>query len=137
MKIFAVFDELVDVVEHVFVERRGEKAAVAERAMAEFAAALAPGNDLAAVKMMGRFFEKLVFAGRILVNNFAVVEDRFDFLRSGLRAERKRSERRAARTSGNFFACQECCAKRCASVSGDRLNKDVAEAAALLQRANQ
>src|SRR5258708_36889858 len=105
--------------------------------MAEFAAAMAPGDNFAAVKMMGRFFEKLVFAGRIFVNNFAIVENRFDFLRSGLRAERKRSERSAPRVPGGFFSREECRAEPGARVSGDRLNKHVPEPAALFEGANQ
>ncbi len=57
MKFFAVLDELIDVFEHVFVERRGEQAAIAESTMTEFAASLAPGDDLAAVEKMDGFFD--------------------------------------------------------------------------------
>ena len=55
--------------------------------MAEFAASLAPGDDFPAIEEMDSFLEQLIVAGRIFVNNFAVVENGFDFLRSRFRAE--------------------------------------------------
>ena len=45
MKIGAVLDVLIHVVDDVFGERRRQDAAVAQRAMAEFGAALAPGDN--------------------------------------------------------------------------------------------
>ena len=50
MKVGAVLDVLIDVVDDVFGKRRGKDAAVAERAMAEFGAALAPGDDFVALR---------------------------------------------------------------------------------------
>ena len=72
--------------------------------MAEFAASLAPGDDFSAIEKLDSFLEQLVIAGRIFVNNFAVVENGFDFLRSRLGAEGKRSKRRASGTAGRFLA---------------------------------
>ena len=81
MELFTVLDELIDVVENVVVEGRGEQAAIAESAMAEFAAALAPGNDFSAIELVRYFREQPVFARRISVDDLAIVEDGLYLLR--------------------------------------------------------
>ena len=50
VKVGAVLDVLIDVVDDVFGKGRRENAAIAERAVAEFGAALAPGDDFVALK---------------------------------------------------------------------------------------
>src|SRR5215470_7338055 len=51
VELLAVLDELVHVVHHVFVEGRGQKAAVAESPVAELGAALAPPYDLSPLQL--------------------------------------------------------------------------------------
>src|SRR5260370_13956025 len=87
--------------------------------------------------MMNSFFDQLVFARRVFVNHFTVVEYRLDFLRSGFRAECERSQWRASGAASGFFARQERCAERCTGVARDRLNVNIAKAAALLECADQ
>ena len=60
---------------------------MAEGAMAELRVALAPGDDFAAIKLLADFLVKLVVAGHVAIDDFAVVEDGFDFLRCGFGAE--------------------------------------------------
>src|SRR5258707_2673102 len=105
--------------------------------MAELAASLAPGDDFAAIEMMNSLFDQLVFAGRIFVDNFTVVEYRLDFLGRGFRAECERGQWRASGAASGFFARQERCAERCTGVARDRLNVNIAKAAALLECADQ
>ena len=62
MKLFAMFDELVYVVENIFVEGRREKTAIAKGPVTEFGASLTPSHDFAAIEMMRGFLEKLLFA---------------------------------------------------------------------------
>lgn len=80
MELLAMLDELVDVFDDIFGKGRGEKAAIAESAVAEFGAALAPGDDFIAVNKRGGFFDELFFTGKIAIGDFAVVENGFDFL---------------------------------------------------------
>src|ERR1700674_1116635 len=49
MKFLAVLDELVDIFDHVFRKRRSQQAAMTQRAVAEFRAALAPRKDFVAM----------------------------------------------------------------------------------------
>src|ERR1700758_4252419 len=99
--------------------------------MTEFAASLAPGYDFAAIEMMDGFFDELLFAGRVFVNDFAVVQYGLDFLRRGFRAQCERSQRRSAGAAGGFPTRKKCRAQRCSGVAGNRLNVDVAKTAAL------
>src|SRR5438552_1552516 len=99
--------------------------------MAEFAAALAPGDDFPAVEMMSGFRKKLVLARWISVNNFAVIENRLNYLRCRFGTQCQRIQRSASGTASGFFARQECRAKRSTRVAGNRLDVDVAKAAAL------
>ena len=62
VKTLAMLDELIDVFNHVFGEGRSEQAAIAESAVTEFGAALAPGNDFIAVQESGGFVDGLLFA---------------------------------------------------------------------------
>jgi len=87
MKLFAVLDVLIHIFHDVFGKGRSEEAAMAEGAVAELCAALAPGDDFAAIEMPADFFLELIVAGHIAVDDFAVVEDGLDFLRSRIRAK--------------------------------------------------
>ena len=60
--------------------------------MAKFRAPLAPGDDFAASEVLADLILKLIVAGKIVVNDFAVVQNRFDLLRSRFRAQSKRSD---------------------------------------------
>ena len=55
--------------------------------MAEFRAALAPGDDFIAVQKSGGFLNGLVFAGEIAIGDFAVIEDGLDFVGAGVDAD--------------------------------------------------
>src|ERR1700739_4996397 len=99
--------------------------------MTEFAASLAPGYDFAAIERMDGFLDGLLFAGRVFVDDFAVVEYRLDFLWRGFRAQCERSQWRAAGAAGWFPSRKKCRAQRCSGVACNRLNVDVAKTAAL------
>src|ERR1700722_6491864 len=100
MEVGAVLDVLVDVVDDVFGKRRSENAAIAEGAVAEFGAALAPGDDLVAGEDFHTFGDEVFFARRVFVNDFAVVEYGFDVLGAEIRTERQRFQSGAAGFSG-------------------------------------
>src|SRR5262249_6772581 len=87
MELLAGVDVLIHIFHDIFGKGRSEQAAMGEGAMAELCAALAPGGDFGAVEMPADFFLKLVVAGHVTINDFAVVEDGFDFLRSRIRAK--------------------------------------------------
>ncbi len=137
MKIGAVLDVLIDVVDHVLGKGRRENAAIAQRAMAELGAPLAPSDDLVALQNLHALGNQMVFARRVLVNDLAVVEHRLDTLRAELRSERKRLQRAAARFSAQFFASEKCRTQRRPCIAGDRLNVNVIESAARLESAHQ
>ena len=137
MKLFAMLDVLIHIFHDVFGKWRSKKAAMAESAMAKLGRALAPGDDLAAFEMFADFVVELIVAGHIAVDDFAVVEDGFDFLRGGLGAESERVEWSAAGVAGKFFASEKTGAERGAGVSGDGLDVDIFEAAAQFKRADK
>ncbi len=87
MKLFAVLDVLIHIFHDIFGEGRGEKAAMAEGAVAELRVALTPGDDFAAIELFADFLVKLVIAGHVAIDDFAIVEDGFNFLRSRLGTE--------------------------------------------------
>ncbi len=105
--------------------------------MAELRAALTPGDDLAAAEVFADFLLKLVVAGKIVVDDFAVVEDGLDFLRRGFGAKGERRERRAARMAGKFFAREKTGSESSAGVSGYGLDVDIFEAAAEFEGADE
>src|SRR5205823_5013468 len=78
VKVFAVLDVLVDVFDDVLGKGRSQDAAVAKSAMAEFSAPLEPSNDFVPREDVRHFSEELLFSGRILVDDFAVVENSFN-----------------------------------------------------------
>jgi hypothetical protein len=137
VEFFAVFDELIDVFHDVFREGRGEEAAIAEGAMAEFGASLAPGDDFVSVKERGGFFNGLIFAGEIAIGDFAIIEDGFDFVRVGVDADGEIRKRAAAGISGELFAGEVGCAQGGSRVAGDGLHVDSAEAGAGFQGADK
>ena len=137
VKFLAVLDELIDVFDDVFGEGRGEKTAIAEGAMAEFGAALAPGDDFVAMKKGGGFFDGLIFAGEIAISDFAVVEDGLDFVGIELNADGEVGERGAAGAASDFFARKQGGAEGGASVAGDGLYIDMVETGAGFERVNQ
>src|SRR5574340_336526 len=106
MELFAMLDELVYVFNDIFREGRGQQAAIPERAMAEFGAALAPGDDLVSLQNAGGLSDDLLLAGEIAVGNFAVIEDRLHLLRSRRRAQGESDEWGAAGVAGDFLAQQ-------------------------------
>jgi len=91
MELFAVLDVLIHIFHDIFGERRREKAAVAEGAMAELGRSLAPGDDFAAIKLLADFVVELIITRHVAVDNFTVVEDGLDFLSGRFRAECQRS----------------------------------------------
>src|SRR5205085_11885375 len=133
MEFFTVLDELVYVVEHVFVKGRRQQAAIAESAMPKFRAALAPCHDFSALEMPRSFFQKLLFPVQVFVSNFAVVQDRFNFLGSRLGAKSERIQRSATGTAGNLFPREKSSSYRGARVPRDGLDVHVAKTAALLE----
>ena len=91
MEFFAVLDVLIHIFHDIFGERRREKAAMAQGAMAEFGRTLAPGDDFAAVELFANFVVELVVTRHVAVDNFTVVEDGLDFLSGWFGTERQRS----------------------------------------------
>jgi len=87
MKFLAVLDVLVDVLHDVFGKRRSKQASIAEGAVPEFGAALAPGDDFVAMEEARGFADEFVFAGEVVIGDFAVVEDSLNFLGIGVHAE--------------------------------------------------
>jgi hypothetical protein len=66
VKILAMLDVVVDIFDDVFRKRRGQDAAVAERAMAELRAAAEPGHNFVAREHLSSLGEKLFLPRRIL-----------------------------------------------------------------------
>src|SRR5215467_2258070 len=137
MKLFAVLDELIDVVQYVVIERRGQQAAVAERAVAELGSALIPSDNFPAFQLTRSFIEQFVFAVQILVDDFAVVEHRLDLVRTRFWTKRERTERSARRAARGLFAREKRRAHGGSRIARHGLHVNVAETAALLERADQ
>src|SRR5579859_754598 len=137
MKLFAMLDVLIHIFHDIFGEGRSEKAAMAESALAELRAALAPGDDFAAIEMFADFFLNLVVAGHVAIDNLAVVENGLDFLRSRFGSKGERGERSAAGVACEFFAGEESSAEGSARVASDGLDVNIFEATAELQSANE
>ena len=125
-----MLDVLIHIFHDIFGEGRSEKAAMAKGAMAELRAALAPGDDFSAMEMFADFFVHVIVAGHVVIDDLAIVQDSFDFLRAGFGTEGKRSERGAARVSGEFFASKKTCTESRAGVACNGLDVDIFEAAA-------
>src|SRR5260370_35639270 len=104
MKFLAVLDVGVYVFDDVFGKRRGEDAAMAKRTMAEFCESLAPGDNLVATQKLRHFTAELFFSGYVLVDDFGVVEDRFDLRGSEARTEREAAETLVSLADGVFAA---------------------------------
>jgi len=134
MKFLAVFNELIDVFDDVFGKGRSEEAAIAQGAMAEFGASLAPGDNFIAVEKRGGFLDKLLLAREIAISNFAVVENGLDFLRIRGDADGETGERAATRMTSDFLAGEVGGAESGARVAGDGLDIDVIKGGAVLQR---
>src|SRR5215475_9221254 len=130
MEFFAVLDVLIYIFHDIFGERRSEEATMAEGAMTKLRAALAPGDDFAAVEMFADFFLKLIVAGHIAIDDLAVVEDGFDLLRSRIGAKRKGCKRGAARMASEFLAREKAGAEGRACVTGNWLDVNILKAAA-------
>src|ERR1700684_1761858 len=137
MKIGAVLDVLIHVVDHVFRKRRRKNAAIAKRAMPEFGAALAPGHNLVALKNLDAFGNQMLFARRVFVNDLAVVEHRLDLLRAEARTERQRFQRSATGFAAQFLTSEKPRAERRACVSRDGLHVNFVERAARLESAHK
>ena len=132
-----MLDVLIHIFHDIFGERRSKEAAMAESAMAKLRAPLTPGDDFAAMEMFADFFLELIVAGKIVIDDFAVVEDGFDFLRSGFGAESERSKRRAAGVTREFLTGKKACAESGAGVAGNRLDINVLEAAAKFESTDE
>src|SRR5579859_1014745 len=130
MKALAMLDELIDVFDDVFGKRRGKETTVAESAVAELGAALAPSHDFVPVQEGGSFFDGLIFSREITIGDFAVVEDGFYFLRAGVDADGETWERAASRAACDFLARKIRCAERRAGISRHWLDVNVIEGAA-------
>ena len=137
VEFLAVLDELIDIFDHIFGEGRSEEAAIAEGAMAKFGAALTPGDDFIAVQEGGGFFYGLIFTGQIVIGDFAIIEDGFDFVGIGVDANREICKRAAARVSGELFAREVGRAQGGSGVAGDGLYVDVIEARAGFEGADE
>ena len=99
-------------------------------AVAEFGAALTPGNNFVAMEKARGFANEFIFAGEVVIGDFAVVEDGFDFLGIGVHAQGKSGKRRAGGMAGSFFESEISGAEGGTGVAGDGLNVDVVKAAA-------
>ena len=137
MKFLAVLNVFVDVFDDVFGKRRGEQAAVSEGAVAEFGAALAPGNDFVAQKQPCSFFNGLFFPGKIAIDDLAVVENGFHFLGAGVQSNREAGKRRAAGVPSDFLAGEISGAEGRACIAGDRLHVDALEGTACFEGVDQ
>ena len=137
MEFLAMLDVFVDVFDDVFGKRRGQQAAVAEGAVAEFRAALAPGDDFVAQKKPCGFLDGLFFPGKIAINDFAVVENGFHFLGAGVQAHREARKRRAAGVPGDFLAGKIRGAEGRAGIAGDGLHVDALERTAGFEGVDQ
>jgi len=97
--------------------------------MAELRAALAPGDDFATVEVLANVFLELIVAGHVAINDFAIVENCFYFLRSGIGAESERCQRGTARFASESPAGKKTGAECSARISSNGLDVDIFEAA--------
>src|SRR5215467_4032248 len=101
--------------------------------MAELGATLAPADNFSTVQLARSFREQFVLAIQVFIDDFAVVQHGFDFVRRGFGTESKRTEGRPARAASRFFARQERGTERSSCITRDRLHVNVAETAPLFE----
>src|SRR5260370_25331952 len=128
MEFLAVLDVLVDVLDDIFGKRRSEQAAISEGAVAEFGAALAPSNNFVAIQKPRGFTDEFIFAGEVVIGDFAVVEDSFDFLGVGMHAEGKSGQRGTSGMAGSLLEREMSGAEGGAGIAGDGLDVDMVKA---------
>src|SRR6516165_3943888 len=112
MEALAMFDELVYVLDDIFAERRCQQAAVAQSAMTELRGSLAPSHDFISKEQLNRFLDGLAFGGKIAVRDFAIIQNRLDFIGACLHAQGQTRKRCAAREPTDFLARKICRAQR-------------------------
>ena len=105
--------------------------------MPEFGAALAPGDDFVAMEEARGFADEFVFAGEVVIGDFAVVEDSLNFLGIGVHAEGKSGQRSAGGMAGSFLEREISGTKGGARIAGDGLDVDVVKAAAQFEGAHE
>src|SRR5882672_9027811 len=115
---------MVDIFDDVLRKRRRQNAAVSERPMTELGATLAPSNDLVAQEEPQGFLAELLIAGKVPIDDFAVVEHSLNLFGSEVRTESQGSKRRAAGMSGESLTLQETGTNRGTGIPGNRLYID-------------
>src|SRR6185437_8356042 len=119
--LFAVLDERVQVHSGVGVERRGENAAVAERARAELHAAVHPGDDLVFLKLGHGGRDQFVDRDHVVEVQLAVFEYLLDFAGIERGTEERRFHGDAFGLAVGVVPRVEYGANRAARVAGDGL----------------
>ena len=133
-----MLDEGVQVLGGVRIERRGQDAAVAQRARAEFHAALHPGDDLVVVQLRDRGIDQFVRGEQVAEPQLAVLQHLLDFGRGEARpqTERFHGDTRSLLPVDGVPGFEHRADGR-AGVARRRLHEDVAAAGALFERRHQ
>ena len=132
-----MLDEGVQVLGGVRVERRRQDAAVAQRARAEFHAAVHPGHDLVVVQLRHGGIDHFVRGQQVAEAQLAVFEHLLDLRRGVGRPQAERFHAARALLPVGAVPGFEHRADGRAGVAGRRLHEDVLEAGALFQRRHQ
>ena len=93
-----MLDEDVQVLGGIRIERRGQNAAVAQRARAELHAAVHPGDDLVVVQLLHGGVDHFVGGQQVVEAQLAVLEHLLDLRGAVSRAQAERVERARARS---------------------------------------
>ena len=131
-----MLDVLIYVFDDVFGKRRSKDAAVAQSTMSEFRASLEPSHNFVSQEELRDFREKRFFSRRVFVDDFTVVEDRFDLRRGEAGAEVKMRQRLPSRTA-EALPGEERRPQGRAGIAGHGLYINVLERAASLEGADE
>ncbi len=137
MKFLAVLDVLVHILHHVFGKGRSEQAAIAESAVAEFRAALAPGDNFVAEEEASGLADEFFFARQVSIGDFAIVKDSFDFLGIRVHAEGKSGKRGTRGMTCSLFEREISGAESRAGIPGDGLDIDAVKTTAQFERTDE
>ena len=134
----AMLDESVEVLGGIRIERRSQDAAVAQRARAEFHAAVHPGDDLVFVQLRHGGGDQFVVGQQVMEAQLAVLEHPLD-LAGGDRPGREHSVSSATRRvlAESAVPGIQHRADGGAGIAGHRLHKNVARAEVVFERGDQ
>ena len=132
VEVLAVLDVLIHVFDDVFGKRRGKNTAIAKSPVSEFSTSLEPSHNFVPQKELRDFREKRFFSGGVLVDDFTVIENRFDFRRGEAGAEVEMRQRLPSGTAESLPG-EERRAQGGAGIAGHGLHINVLERAASLE----